>query len=132
MNEIILMGRITKDLELRQTQGGMAVLQFTLAVDRPVKKGAEKQTDFISCVAWGQRAEFIERYFGKGRLILITGRLRIRSYEDKEGNKRTAAEVIVNDAHFTGEKALASAAPDNGPGRMEDYEDVISDDDVPF
>lgn len=130
MNEIILMGRITKDLELRQTQGGMAVLQFTLAVDRPVKKGAEKQTDFISCVAWGQRAEFIESYFGKGRLILITGRLRIRSYEDKEGNKRTAAEVIVNDAHFTGERRETSQ--DNGPGRLDEFEDAVSDNGVPF
>lgn len=151
MNEIILMGRITKDLEVRQTTTGLPVLQFTMAVDRP---GKDKQTDFINCVAWRQTAEFIARYFGKGRLILVTGRLQIRSYEDRDGNKRTAAEVIVNEAHFTGERretnvsgpqsgfdeyqgkftAQGQGTPQSaGQGAyMDGFEEVLSDDGVPF
>lgn len=106
LNRVILMGRITRDLELRQTPQGISVLSFTIAVDRSfVKQGEERQADFINCVAWRQQAEFINRYFGKGRMIAIEGNIRTRNYEDNNGNKRTATEVFVDSVSFTGEKA---------------------------
>ena len=130
LNKVILMGRITHDLELRSTPSGTSVLQFSLAVERNfVKQGEERQTDFINCVAWKQQAEFIGRYFGKGRMIAIEGRLQTRNYEDKQGNKRTAYDVIVESASFTGEPKQdtqpQSYIPQSDP-------DVISDEDVPF
>ncbi len=104
LNKVIIMGRITRDLELKQTPQGTSVLSFTVAVDRNfVKQGEERQTDFINCVAWRQTAEFISRFFGKGRMIAIEGSLRVRNYEDSNGNKRTATEVYVDNASFTGE-----------------------------
>ena len=104
LNRVILMGRITRDLELKQTQNGVSVLSFTIAVDRNfVKQGEERQTDFINCVAWRQQAEFISRYFGKGRMIAIEGQIRTRTYEDNNNNKRTATEVYVDSVSFTGE-----------------------------
>lgn len=87
LNRVILMGRITQDLEVRQTPSGNAVLRFNVAVDRPVRQGAERQTDFITCTAWGQRAEFINRYFSKGRMIALEGQIRTGSYDDKNGVK---------------------------------------------
>lgn len=104
LNKAIILGRITHDLEVRQTQSGTAVLQFTVAVDRNYSKdGGEKQTDFINCVAWRQTAEFIGRYFGKGRMIAVDGRLQTRTYEDKNGTKHYITELIVENANFTGE-----------------------------
>jgi len=104
LNRVILMGRITRDLELKQTQNGVSVLSFSIAVDRSfVKQGEERQTDFINCVAWRQQAEFISRYFGKGRMIAIEGQIRTRTYEDNNNNKRTATEVYVDSVSFTGE-----------------------------
>ena len=104
LNKSIIMGRITHDLEVRQTPSGTAVLQFTVAVDRNYSKdGGEKQTDFINCVAWRQTAEFIGRYFGKGRMIAVDGRLQTRTYEDKNGTKHYITELIVENANFTGE-----------------------------
>ena len=104
LNRVILMGRITQDLEIRQTQGGVAVLSFTVAVDRGyVKQGEERQTDFINCVAWRQQAEFISRYFAKGRMIAIEGNLRTRTYDDKNGVKHYVTEVFVDNVSFTGE-----------------------------
>lgn len=106
LNKAIIMGRITHDLEVRQTPSGTAVLQFTVAVDRNYSKdGGEKQTDFISCVAWRQTAEFIGRYFYKGRMIAVDGRLQSRTYEDKNGVKHYLTELIVENANFTGEKS---------------------------
>lgn len=106
LNKSIIMGRITHDLEVRQTPSGTAVLQFTVAVDRNYSKdGGEKQTDFINCVAWRQTAEFIGRYFGKGRMIAVDGRLQTRTYEDKNGTKHYITELIVENANFTGEKS---------------------------
>ena len=102
INSVVLMGRITQDIELRSTTSGTSVIQFTVAVER-YGKGDDKQTDFINCVAWKNTAEFISKYFGKGRMIAVTGRLQARSYEDKNGNKRTAIEVNVDQASFTGE-----------------------------
>lgn len=105
MNKVILQGRITKDLELRQSQSGTAVLGFTLAVNRKfVKEGEERQADFIMCKAFGKTAENINNYFGKGRLILIEGRIQTGSYEKEDGTKVYTTDVIVDGFDFTGEK----------------------------
>ncbi len=102
LNHIILMGRLTRDPELRRTGSGIAVASFSVAVDRDFggKDGGEKKTDFIDCVAWRQTGEFISKYFTKGRMIVVDGRLEMRDWTDKEGNKRRSAEVIVNNAYF--------------------------------
>lgn len=131
ISRTVILGRITQDLELKQTPNGVSVLSFTVAVDRNfTKQGEEKQSDFISCVAWKQTAEFISRYFGKGRMIAVEGQLRTRTYEDKHGSKHYVTEVYVDNASFTGEKKA-----DNQPmiGNPDDYEDVLSDDGtIPF
>lgn len=131
INKVIILGRITQDLELKQTPNGVSVLSFTVAVDRNyAKQGEERQSDFISCVAWKERAEFISRYFGKGRMIAVEGQLRTRTYEDKHGSKHYVTEVYVDNVSFTGEKkAENQAAMIENP---DDYEDVLSDDGVPF
>jgi single-strand DNA-binding protein len=109
LNRVILMGRITQDLELKQTTGGTSVLSFSVAVDRNfVKQGEERQTDFINCVAWRQQAEFISKYFGKGRMIALEGNLRTRTYDDRNGTKHYVTEVFVDSVSFTGEKAQQS------------------------
>lgn len=105
LNYSVILGRITNDLEVRQTQSGVACLQFTVAVDRGFKnQNGEYDTDFISCVAWKERAEFISRYFGKGKMIAVEGQLRSRTYEDKNGTKHYVTELFVDQASFTGEK----------------------------
>lgn len=109
LNKVILLGRLTADPELRSTQNGTSVTQFTLAVDRNYQK---EQTDFINCVAWKKIAEFISRNFSKGRMIAVEGSLQTRNYEDKQGNKRTATEVIVSNASFTGEPKQNSETDD--------------------
>lgn len=106
LNRVILMGRITQDLEVRQTPNGVSALTFNVAVDRNFKdQNGQYQSDFITCVAWRQTAEFIGRYFGKGRMIALEGTLRSRTYEDKNGTKHYVTEVYVDNASFTGEKA---------------------------
>ena len=102
LNRVILMGRLVADPELRQTPNGISVATFCVAVDRNYqsKNSSEKQTDFINCVAWRQTGEFISRYFAKGRMIAVEGSLQTRRYEDKTGAKRTAYEVIVDQAYF--------------------------------
>ena len=108
LNRVILMGRLTADPELRKTASDLSVTSFTLAVDRNYGKGADRQTDFINCVAWRQTAEFISRYFQKGRMIALEGSLQTRNYEDKTGAKRTAYEVIVDQAYFADSKPAES------------------------
>lgn len=146
INRAILLGRITKDLEVRMTPSGTAVLRFTIAVDRmPAKQGGEKQTDFINCVAFGKRAEFINQYFDKGRLIAIEGNIKTGSYEDKNGRTVYTTDVIIDNVSFTGEKSenngqqgnFSSNAPETSYSAQQaaysdDYEDVISDSGVPF
>lgn len=106
LNKVILMGRITQDLEVKQTPSGVSVLSFSVAVQRNyARQGEERQTDFINCVAWRQQAEFIGRYFGKGRMIAIEGNLRTRTYDDKNGVKHYVTEVFVDNVSFTGERA---------------------------
>ena len=148
LNKVILMGRITQDLEVRQTPSGVAVLSFTVAVQRSyAKQGEERQTDFINCVAWRNQAEFIGKYFSKGRMIALEGNLRTRTYDDKNGTKHYVTEVFVDNVSFTGEKADdlqqnnqssqqnnnsdVSSNDDLSIGDMADFE-VLSDDGVPF
>lgn len=104
LNSIIISGRLTKTPELRSTKDGAAVTSFTVAVDCDYTGGGDKQTDFIDCVAWRQTAEFISRYFGKGQFITVQGSLQSRKYTDRDGNKRTAWEIVVNHAYFCGSK----------------------------
>lgn len=110
LNRIILMGRLVADPELRQTPNGVSVASFRIAVDRNYqsKETGERQADFISCVAWRQTGEFISRYFQKGRMIALEGSLQTRNYEDKTGAKRTAYEVIVDQAYFADSKPAES------------------------
>ena len=101
LNHIVLMGRLTRDPELRRTGSGVAVASFTLAVDRDyAAQGAEKETDFVDIVAWRNTAEFVSKYFTKGRMAVVTGRLQIRNWQDKEGNKRRSAEVVADNVYF--------------------------------
>lgn len=102
LNHITIMGRLTRDPELRRTGSGVAVTSFRVAVDRDFqpKDGGERKADFIDCVAWRQTGEFISKYFTKGRMIVVDGRLEMRDWTDKEGNKRTSAEIIVANAYF--------------------------------
>ena len=102
LNHIIVMGRLTRDPELRRTGSGTAVASFTIAVDRDFspKDGGERETDFIDCVAWRQTGEFVSKYFQKGRMAVVSGRLQIRSWTDKDGNKRRTAEVVADNVYF--------------------------------
>ena len=102
LNHIVIMGRLTRDPELRRTGSGVAVASFTVAVDRDFggRDGGEKETDFIDCVAWRQTGEFVSKYFTKGRMIVVSGRLQIRSWTDKDGNKRRTAEVVADNVDF--------------------------------
>ena len=101
LNHIVLMGRLTRDPELRRTGSGVAVASFTLAVDRDYAvQGAEKETDFVDIVAWRNTAEFVSKYFAKGRMAVVSGRLQIRNWQDKEGNKRRSAEVVADNVYF--------------------------------
>ncbi len=111
LNHIVLMGRLTRDPELRRTGSGIAVASFTLAVDRDyAAQGAEKETDFVDIVAWRSTAEFVSRYFTKGRMAVVSGRLQIRNWNDKEGNKRRSAEVVADNVYF-GDSKRDGAAP---------------------
>ena len=114
LNKIILMGRLTRDPELRRTQSGTAVTSFTLAADRDFKgQNGEKETDFIDCVAWRNTAEFAAKYFTKGRMAVVEGRLQMRDWMDKEGNKRRSAEVVAENVYFGDSKR--DDAPANAP-----------------
>ena len=118
LNHIVIMGRLTRDPELRRTGSGIAVTSFTVAVDRDFGKNenGEKETDFIDCVAWRQTGEFVSKYFTKGRMAVVSGRLQIRSWTDKDGNKRRTAEVVADNVYFgdskrDGESGSFNATP---------------------
>ena len=102
LNHIVIMGRLTRDPELRRTGTGIAVASFTVAVDRDFggRDGGERETDFIDCVAWRSTGEFVSKYFTKGSMIVVSGRLQIRNWNDKEGNKRRSAEVVADNVYF--------------------------------
>ena len=116
LNHITIMGRLTRDPELRRTGSGIAVASFTVAVDRDFggRDGGEKETDFIDCVAWRQTGEFVSKYFTKGRMIVVSGRLQIRSWTDKEGNKRRSAEVVADNCYFGDSKRDADSGNSYG------------------
>ena len=113
LNHIVIMGRLTRNPELRRTASGKAVASFTLAVDRDFSQGDEKQTDFIDCVAWQKTGEFVSKYFAKGSMIVASGRLQIRGWTDKDGNKRRTAEVVADSVYF-GERKNTDTSPAAG------------------
>ena len=119
LNHITIMGRLTRDPELRRTGTGVAVASFTVAVDRDFggRDGGERETDFIDCVAWRQTGEFVSKYFTKGRMAVVSGRLQIRNWTDKDGNKRRSAEVVADNVYFGDSKRdgeAGSASPYGG------------------
>ena len=149
LNKIILMGRLTRDPELRRTQSGTAVTSFPLAVDRDFKsQGGDKETDFIDIVAWRNTAEFVSKYFTKGRMAVVEGRLQIRDWTDRDGGKRRSAEVIAENVYFGDSKreggsdyssAPAYSAPYSGyaapaaPGGHSDFAEIGEEDgELPF
>lgn len=135
LNKVILGGRLTADPELKQTQQGVSVTTFSIAVNRRAQKDKETQTDFINCVAWRQTAEFISRYFKKGSSICVSGSIQVRSYEDKQGAKRTTTEVICEEAFFVDSKS-EGASPLEEPAFQQpsqaNFEEVPDDGELPF
>ena len=139
LNKVVIMGRFTKDPELRRTGSGTAVTSFSLACDRAFKaQSGDKETDFIEVVAWKNTAEFVSKYFSKGRMAVVEGRLQIRDWTDKSGNKRTTAEVVAYNVYFADSKR----SPDSGEvpsysdtpsGMTPDFSEIGEDDgDIPF
>lgn len=110
LNHITIMGRLVRDPELRRTGSGIAVASFTVAVDRDFSQDGKKETDFIDCVAWRNTGEFVSKYFNKGSMIVVKGRLQIRNWTDKDGNKRRSAEVVADNCYF------GSTKSDSGTG----------------
>ena len=130
LNHIVLMGRLTRDPELRQTGNGLSVASFTIAVDRDRKTAeGEKETDFIDVVAWRHSAEFVSKFFTKGKLAVVSGRLQLRSWTDKDGNKRRTAEVVADNVYF-GDSKKDTADSNSGFGDFPVADN--SDDDLPF
>lgn len=129
LNYIVIMGRLGKDPELRRTQSGVAVATFNVAVDRDFKDKAtgQRATDWITCVAWRGTAEFVEKYFAKGSQVLVAGRLQMREWTDKDGNKRISAEVQAENVYFAGAKT------EGGQRELPEFEVMDDDDpDTPF
>lgn len=138
LNKIFVMGRLTRDPELRRTNSGAVVTSFTLAVDRDFKNAdGTKETDFIDVVAWRGTAEFTAKYFTKGRMAVVGGRLQMRDWTDKDGNKRRNAEVIADNVYF-GDSRSDNASGDHQAAKApvnvdaEDFDEVEDDDDLPF
>jgi len=139
LNHITIMGRLTRDPEMRRTGSGVPVTSFTIACDRDFSgKGSEKETDFIDVTAWRNTAEFVNSYFSKGRMAVVSGRLQIRSWTDKDGNKRKSAEVVADNVYFADSKKEESSGsnvqnytPYSEP--LQEYAVVDGDDDsLPF
>ena len=146
MNKVLLIGRLAKDPELRYTQSGTAVANFTLAVNRRYNPNGEQEADFINCVAWRQTAEFITRFFRKGNRIALQGSLQSRKYTANDGSNRTVYEVVIDNAEFCEPKGGQSAAPAPGydsqipqqpkpafsTASTGDFEEILSDEELPF
>ncbi len=150
MNKVILMGRLVKDPEVRYSQGGepLAVARYTLAVNRRFKRAGEQDADFIGCVAFGKSGEFAEKYFKKGQMVAVVGRLQVRSWDDNEGKKRWSTEVVVEEQHFAESKSSfeqhrnqeqSSPAPapqkssaTGGTDGFYPIDESMEDDDLPF
>ena len=141
-NKVILGGRLTSDIELKQTQSGISVCSFSLAVNRKFAKDVEQKTDFIDCTAWRQTAEFLSRYFKKGSSLCIVGTLQKNDWTDKDGNKRYRVDVIVDEAMFVDSKGDAQGAEGDGVSEYTPmgfnapvapkFEELNADDDLPF
>ena len=118
LNHITIMGRLARDPELRRTGSGIAVASFTVGVERDFGSGddGKKEMDWIDCVAWRQTGEFVSKYFRKGNMIVVSGRLQIRGWTDKDGNKRKTAEVVANNCYFGGSKKDSDSSPNNNSG----------------
>ena len=133
LNRIILQGRLTRDPELRKTPGGNSVSGFTLAVDRNKKNDAgERETDFVEIVVWGNTADFVCKYFAKGQMAVVEGRLQVRDWKDKEGNKRRTAEVVADNVYFAGAKVENAAGGYRGSESAGFREIPADDGDLPF
>ena len=147
MNKVILMGRLTRDPEVRYSQGAepLAVARYTLAVNRRFKRQGEQEADFIGCVAFGKAGEFAEKYFKKGQLVSVIGRLQVRSWDDNEGKKRWSTDVVVEEQYFAESKSSfesrtgsAAASPSQGGGQAPSNDgfypigESVEDDDLPF
>ncbi len=143
MNKVILMGRLTKDIEMRQTPNGVSLARFSIAVTRRFKNSnGEYDADFINCVAWRQTGEFIARYFQKGSMIAVVGSIQSRSWDGNDGKKQYATEVIVDEAYFTGSKSENSTGSntdlsDSGLDDLnsqygEDFATIGDEEDLPF
>ncbi len=139
INVVALMGRLTADPELKRTGTDIAVTSFSIAVDRAfVRQGEERQADFINIVCWRQTAEFVCKYFHKGDMIALNGRIQTRRYEDNQGNKRTAFEVVADNVSFTGGRrdtvgnTVRSEAAPSFESANDDFEVLANDDDMPF
>lgn len=139
LNHITIMGRMTRDPELRKTSAGTSVASFTIACDRDFSK-EDKETDFIECVAWKGAADFVSKYFSKGRMAVVSGRLQIRNWNDKDGNKRKTAEVVADNVYFADSKREAEQGsdytgfvPNSAVAAASDFELLDgSDDGLPF
>ena len=143
MNKVILMGRLTRDPEVRYSQGSepLAVARYTLAVNKRFKRAGEPDADFIGCVAFGKAGEFAEKYFRKGQMISIVGRLQVRSWDDQNGQKRWSTDVVVEEQYFAESKAASEGnrtsfeAPKAQPANDDGFypiDESIEDDDLPF
>ena len=136
INNVTLIGRICCDIESRTTNTGKSVCNFRVAVDRPYSKGDKKQTDFITIVAWEHTADFISKYFSKGSMIALRGEIQTRSYEDNNGNKRVAVEVLAREVSFCGDKKETAPATVQAPTQMSvapsDFEEIPDDADLSF
>jgi len=136
LNKAILVGRLTKDPELRSTQSGVSVVSFTVAITRSyARQGEERQTDFINCVAFRNTADFISRYFSKGSMIGVDGSIQTRTWDDQEGKRHWVTEVMVNEAHFVESKRDSVAGGNTAAGGAElpmEFGPDATDDDLPF
>lgn len=131
LNQVTIMGRLSADPELRATGNNVSVCSFTVACDRDYKaRDAERETDWIDCVAWRKTAEFISRNFFKGQAIAISGRLQTRTYEDKQGNKRKATEILAESAYFCGKKDAPNESPTYSAAST--FEELDDSDELPF
>ena len=135
LNKVILQGRIAQDIEVKQTQTGKAVASFSLAVERDYATNGQKETDFINIVAWGNTAEFIGKYFGKGKQMLVTGSINVRKYQAQNGENRYVTEVIADSVYLCGDKE--KTAQDNNNTNYNSYqtpqfEEAGDDENLPF
>lgn len=130
LNKVIIMGRLTRDPELRRTQGGTAVTSFTMAVDRDFKsQSGEKETDFIDVVAWRNTGEFAAKYLAKGRMAAVEGRIQVRDWQDKDGNRRKSVEVVADNVYFADSKR--DSKPQESRADQE-FDEIEDDGDLPF